>query len=152
MLKKLTVALSALLVVLISACNSKKENITINSVFSFKLDGTLYQSSATTGYLTDTLFAGKHTLIVEGVTNNFKNHMELMITFPDSVKVGTYENMIEMAVMDIQQKETGYVEKQVTVQITNINSKYAEGTFSGVLINGEIEKPLTDGTFKVEIY
>lgn len=152
MLKKLTVALSALLVVLISACNSKKENITVNSVFSFKLDGTLYQSSATTGYLTDTLFAGKHTLIVEGVTNNFKNHMELMITFPDSVKVGTYENMIEMAVMDIQQKETGYVEKQVTVQITNINSKYAEGTFSGVLINGEIEKPLTDGTFKVEIY
>ena len=152
MLKKLTVALSALLIVLISACNSKKEDITVNSIFSFKLDGVLYQSSATTGYLTDTLFAGKHTLIVDGVTNNFRNHMELMITFPDSVKMGTYENMIEMAVMDIQQKETGYVEKQVTVQITNINSKYAEGTFSGVLINGEVEKPLTDGTFKVEIY
>jgi hypothetical protein len=150
-LKKIAIAILALFTIVVGACNNAKDKVTVNSIFSFKIDNVLYQSGATSAYLTDTLFAGKKTLIVDGVTNNFKNHMELMITFPDSVRTGTFNNMIEMAIMDIEQKTTGYVEKQVTVNITSINSKYAEGTFSGVVINGEIEKPLTDGSFKVEI-
>jgi len=78
--------------------------------------------------------------------------MELMITFPDSLKAGTYIEDVEMSLMNIQEKEPGYLSKNIKVIITSINSKHAEGTFSGVLISGETEKPLTDGTFKVGIY
>lgn len=78
--------------------------------------------------------------------------MELMITFPDSLKTGTFTEDVEMSLMNIQEKETGYLGKSIKVIITGINSKHAEGSFSGVLINGETEKPLTDGTFKVVIY
>ncbi|RFS22507.1 hypothetical protein DVR12_11940 [Chitinophaga silvatica] len=149
--KKLTLALSAILLVIFSACSSNKDKVNAISIFSFKIDNVLYQSNATTAFITDTLYAGKKTLIIDGLTNNFRNHMELMITFPDTIGTGTFENMVEMAVMNIEPKENGYVDKTVTVNITSINNRHAEGTFSGVLINGEIEKPLTDGTFKVEI-
>lgn len=150
--KKFAIVAIALLTIVISACNNSKDKVTVNSTFSFKIDNVTYQSSSTSAYLTDTLYAGKKTLIIDGVTNNFKNHMELMVTFPDAISTGSYTQMVEMSLMDVEKKTTGYVEKLVTVKITSINSKYAEGTFSGVVINGEIEKPLTDGTFKVEIY
>ncbi|MBS0026232.1 hypothetical protein ACTJJ0_07655 [Chitinophaga sp. 22321] len=134
-----------------SACDSKKEDVKPSSSFTFKLDKDVYQSNATEAYVTDTIYKGVKTLVVDGVTNNFGYHMELMISFPDSPRVGTFTDT-EMSLMSIQQKGTGYVGKNIKVNITSINSKHAEGTFSGVLTNGDIEKPLTDGTFKVEIY
>lgn len=149
-MKLLMVAFIAALGTMLCSCDKKNETKPSSS-FSFKLDGVQYQSNSTEGYVTDTIYAGQKTLVVDGVTNNFGHHMELMITFPDSIKAGTY-NDVEMSLMSIQQKEEGYLSKNVKVIITSINSKHAEGTFSGVLISGEIEKPLTDGTFKVEIY
>ena len=150
-MKLFLVALAAALGIGLGACNSKKEDVKPSSSFSFKLDKDIYQSNATEAYVTDTIYTGMKTLVVDGVTNNFGYHMELMITFPDSPKVGTFTD-VEMSLMSIQQKETGYMGKNIKVNITSINSKHAEGTFSGVLTNGDIEKPLTDGTFKVEIY
>lgn len=149
-MKLLMVAFMAALGTMLCSCDKKNETKPSSS-FSFKLDGVAYQSNATEGYVTDTIYTGHKTLVVDGVTNNFGHHMELMITFPDSIKAGTYDD-VEMSLMSIQQKEEGYLSKNVKVIITSINSKHAEGTFSGVLISGEIEKPLTDGTFKVEIY
>ncbi|TWF45049.1 hypothetical protein FHW36_101975 [Chitinophaga polysaccharea] len=135
----------------LSAC-SKKNDLAPAGTFAFKLDTISYHSNSTEGYITDTIAAGKKTLVIDGVTNNFGYHMELMITFPDSIRVGSYEAGAEMSLMDIQQKAVGYVSKAIKINITSINSKHAEGNFSGVLTNGDTEKPLTDGTFKVEIY
>ncbi|MBO9729154.1 MAG: hypothetical protein J7623_11010 [Chitinophaga sp.] len=149
---RITLLLVAMITVLgFSACNSKKEEVKPESSFYFKLDKDTYQSNATEAYVTDTVYTGKKTLVVDGVTNNFGYHMELMITFTkDSLATGTF-NGAEMSLMQIQQKELGYTSQNIKVNITSINSKHAEGTFSGVLSNGDIEKPLTDGTFKVEI-
>ncbi|NSL89057.1 hypothetical protein [Chitinophaga solisilvae] len=133
----------------LTACNKKDKEVTPEGYFSFKLDNVEYKSNSTQGYITDTIIKGKKTLIVDGVTNNFGKHMELLVTFPDGVKAGQYAENIEMSLMDIQQKEPGYFGRAVTVKISSINSKDAEGTFSGTLTSGEIEKPLTDGTFKV---
>jgi hypothetical protein len=151
-MKLLLVAIIAALGVGMTACSSKKDDAKPNSSFSFKLDKDTYQSNATEAYITDTVYTGKKTLVIDGVTNNFGYHMELMITFPkDSLTTGSFEG-VEMSLMQIQQKEMGYTGQNIKVNITSINSKHAEGTFSGVLSNGDIEKPLTDGTFKVEIY
>ncbi|SEW20439.1 hypothetical protein [Chitinophaga arvensicola] len=150
-MKLLMVAFIAALGTMLCSCD-KKNDTKPTSSFSFKLDGVQYQSNSTEAYVTDTVYAHKKTLVIDGVTNNFGHHMEMMITFPDSIKAGTYQEDVEMSLMDIQQKEPGYLNKTVKVTITSINSKHAEGTFSGVLISGETEKPLTDGTFKVEIY
>lgn len=150
-MKLLFVAIIAALGLGLSACDSKKEDVKPGSSFFFKLDKDSYQSNSTEAYITDTVYTGMKTLVVDGVTNNFGHHMELMITFPDSPKVGTFSD-VEMSLMSIQHKETGYTGKNIKVNITSINSKHAEGTFSGVLSDGDIEKPLTDGTFKVEIY
>lgn len=151
-MKLLLVAIIAVLGVGLSACNSKKDDARPASSFFFKLDKDTYQSNSTEAYVTDTVYAGRKTLVVDGVTNNFGYHMELMITFPkDSLTTGSFEG-VEMSLMQIQQKEMGYTGRNIKVNITSINSKHAEGTFSGVLSNGDTEKPLTDGTFKVEIY
>lgn len=149
---RITLLLVAIITVLgFSACNPKKEDVKPNGSFSFKLDKDTYQSNATEAYVTDTVYAGKKTLVVDGVTNNFGYHMELMITFPkDSLTTGAFDG-VEMSLMQIQQKAMGYTSQNIKVNITSINSKHAEGTFSGVLSNGDTEKPLTDGTFKVEI-
>jgi hypothetical protein len=151
-MKLLLVAVIAALGVGLSACDSKKNDTKPSSSFSFKLDKDTYQSNSTEAYVTDTVYAGKKTLVIDGVTNNFGYHMELMITFPkDSLTTGLFQQDVEMSLMQIQQKESGYTAKNIQVNITSINSKHAEGTFSGVLSNGDIEKPLTDGAFKVEI-
>ena len=136
----------------LGACDSKENEVAPVSTFSFKLDTIAFHSNATEAFVTDTLYPGKKTLIIDGVTNNFEHHMELMITFPDSIHTGSYENLVEMSLMNIEQKAVGYVSRRIKVNITGINSKHAEGTFSGVLINDDTEKQLTDGTFKVEIY
>ncbi len=133
----------------LTSCSKKKE-ATPDGHFAFKLGDITYQSNSTQGYMTDTVIAGKRTLIIDGVTNNFGKHMELMITFPGNVQPGTYDEQAGvMTLMDIQQKESGYISKTLSIKLESINSKQAEGTLSGTLTSGEIEKPLTDGTFKV---
>ncbi|MBC9911320.1 hypothetical protein [Chitinophaga varians] len=129
---------------------SKKNETTPQGTFSFRVGDVTYHSNSTQGYISDTVIAGKKTLIIDGVTNNFTKHMELMITFPNGLQAGQYDQSAgEMTLMDIQQKEDGYITKAISIKLESINSKQAEGTFSGTLISGEIEKPLTDGTFKV---
>lgn len=137
--------------IVLYSCN-KNNGPAPASIFSFKLGTDFYHASTPAAYLTDTIYNGKKTLVIDGVTNNFGQHMELMITFPDSVHAGIYTSGVEMSLMDIQQRQTGYMGNNIKVIVTDINSKHAEGIFSGALINGDIEKPLTDGTFKVQIY
>ncbi|WP_143304448.1 hypothetical protein [Chitinophaga vietnamensis] len=149
-LKLWVVALVAAAGAFFTGCDSKKE-LTPKNYYSFKLDTTVYRSNATEAAISKDSVTGRQQLVVDGVTNNFLQHMELTIVFPDSVKAGKYTTGVLLTLMDIQEKQTGYYSKDqaITVNLTSINSKYAEGTFSGTLTNGEIEKPLTDGTFKV---
>ncbi|HVI47284.1 MAG TPA: hypothetical protein VM802_20570 [Chitinophaga sp.] len=150
-LNLLMVAVVALLGAVLAGCDSKKNELIPAPYFSFKVGSETYRSNATTAYITDTVVAGKKTLVIDGVTNNFVKHLELMITFPDSVRNGEFREGVEVSLMDVQQKTDGYIGKSITVKLESINSKHAEGTFSGTLTSGEIEKPLTDGTFKVDI-
>lgn len=145
----LVMAVTAAIGAGLTSCDKKNKEITPESYFNFKVGDVTYKSNSTQGYITDTVIAGKKTLIIDGVTNNFSKHMELMITFPDAVSAGEYSAGAGMSLMDIQQKEDGYISKVITIKLESINSKQAEGTFSGTLTSGEIEKPLTDGTFKV---
>jgi len=145
---------AAMLVVgamIFSACD--KKDTPPETVFSFTFDGKQYVSSGTSAYYSDTVITGKKTLVVDGVTNNFKEHMQLMITSPDGeMPVGTYGGAAVALMPVLDSTEAGYIGTTIDVEITSINSKRAEGTFHGTLNkSGETEKPLTDGTFKVNI-
>ncbi|TWI91357.1 hypothetical protein [Chitinophaga japonensis] len=134
-----------------SACD--KDDAQPDTQFSFTFNGKEYVSHATTAFLTDTVVAGQRVLVVDGLTNNFQEHMQLMIISPDStLTMGTYSGST-MSLMPVQDSlSAGYLGTNMTVEITSINSTRAEGTFSGTLTeSGENEKPLTDGTFKVNI-
>ena len=126
----------------------KKETVPQDS-FSFKVDGISYNANQVFTEIIDT--AGKKALIVDGVSNNFVNHQELIVFFPDVMKTGI-NTRATLTLMNIKQEGVGYITNTLTVNIASINSKYAEGTFTGTLTSGETEKPLTDGTFKVYIH
>ena len=135
-----------------SACS--KDEATPETEFKFTYDGKTYASHATTAYITDTIIQGQKSMVIDGVTDNFHDHLQLIISSPDdSLLVGSYSGstMTVMPVSDTTvQGSIGL--NSIEVQISSINSKHAEGTFHGVLKqSGEVEKPLTDGTFKVNI-
>jgi hypothetical protein len=134
---------------IINSC--KKDEATPDATFSFTYDGTTYVSHATTAYISDTVVVGQKTLVIDGLTNNFKEHMQLMVISPDdSLLVGNYSG--STAVLVPTASDEPYIGNSIEVEITSINSKSAQGTFKGALNkSGEVEKPLTDGTFKVNI-
>ncbi|MFB6455655.1 hypothetical protein ACE38W_10325 [Chitinophaga sp. Hz27] len=134
----------------ITGCDTKKD-VTPKSYFTFRIGDSIYQSSSTEGSLGVDKETGRPTLIIDGVTNNFKQHMDLQILFPDTAIAGKYTTDIFITLSDINTGTVSYynVSTGVTVNLTSINSKHAEGTFFGTLTSGEIEKPLTDGTFQV---
>lgn len=136
-----------------NAC--KKDEEQPASSFTFTFNGQQYVAHEPSAYVIDTVVSGTKVkwLTVDGVTNNFKQHMQLIVMSPDdSLNVGTYSGST-LSLMPVQDTSSqGYIGTQIEVQITSINSKRAEGTFTGTLDqSGENEKPLTDGTFKVNI-
>lgn len=134
-----------------NAC--KKDEEQPSSSFTFTFDGQQYVAHEPSAYVTDTIISGQKALVVDGVTNNFKRHMQLIVMSPDdSLNIGTYSGST-VTLMPVQDTVTeGYIGTSIEVQITSINSKRAEGTFKGTLNkSGEVDKPLTDGTFKVNI-
>lgn len=140
-------------ITVLSSCETKKDT-TPASTLVFTLDGQTYHSSQTDALLEVDSATGEQLLSINGVTNNLSHHMELVIGFPENiVQPGVYEASVTMVLSDIQaNKVTHYsMGRGLKVNLTSINSKHAEGTFSGTLTNGEIEKPLTDGTFIVNI-
>jgi hypothetical protein len=76
-----------------------------------------------------------------------------MVVFEDTLATGTFTEAQHANIVfttSVSGAEA-YESKSATIKITSINSTYAEGTFDGILNNGETEKPLTDGTFRVNI-
>jgi hypothetical protein len=149
------IRLAAILLVAAVVTNAcKKDEESPAASFSFTFDGQTYVSHDTKAQITDTIVAGQKALLIDGVTNNFKRHMQLIVLSPDdSLNIGTYSGST-VTLMPVQDTiEGGWIgSNTIEVELTSINSKHAEGTFRGALIrSGEVEKPLTDGTFKVNI-
>jgi len=137
----------------INACKKDEEQPATS--FSFSFNGQQYVAHDPSAYVMDTVIQGTKVkwLTVDGLTNSFKQHMQLIVMSPDdSLNLGTY-NGSTVSLMPVQDTSSqGFIGNQIEVKITSINSKRAEGTFTGTLSqSGENEKPLTDGTFKVNI-
>ncbi len=135
-----------------SACD--KDDAAPETEFKFTYDGKQYSSHSTTAYITDTIIAGQKSIVIDGVTDNIHDHMQLLIISPDdSLLVGTYSGAtISLMPVSDTTVQGSLGQNSIEVQISSINSTRAEGTFHGTLKqNGEVEKPLTDGTFKVNI-
>lgn len=141
-----------LCLVTFSSCEKDKAVLASGSC-DFKFDGASYSANTTYGEVFDTTAIGKKVLLIQGLTGNLNSAIAVMVVFPDTLKTGTFTNTDHANVVftsSISGAEA-YESKTVTIKITSINSKYAEGTFDGILNNGETEKPLTDGKFKVNI-
>jgi hypothetical protein len=135
------------------ACEKDKAVLTSGSL-TFTFDSTAYSANTATGYVSDTSGIGKKALTIEGMTSNLSKHIAITIIFPDTLATGVYTNSSNASILFSPSlgQVNSYVSTSASIKITSINSKYAEGTFAGILNNGEIEKPLTDGVFKVNIY
>ncbi|MBV8255031.1 MAG: hypothetical protein JO154_20690 [Chitinophaga sp.] len=143
------VAMIAIVTVFVG-CQPSKDGMPA-SYFSFRLGDTTYTSSSTETTLALDTAEKKMALTINGITNNFNQHMSLTLFFPDSAKAGQYNTDVFLILSDVKANKVMYycMGTGIKINLSSINSKHAEGTFSGTLTSGEIEKPLTDGTFKV---
>jgi hypothetical protein len=163
---KSLLGLLCLLVIVFSSCE-QEEVVQASGSCTFAFDSASYSANDSRGYATDTVykdldttFTGK-ALTIQSLTNSLNSHLSITVIFPDTLAVGTYTganyaSILFTASMSNQTYFTSLpaigASKPITIKITSINSKYAEGEFFGTLTNGEIDKPLTDGKFKVNIY
>jgi hypothetical protein len=153
---KFLAGLVCLFVTVLSVTSCEKDKAVLASgSCTFTFDGTAYSANSSYGYVVDTTSAlGKKALIVESVTGSLTSHMAITVFFPDTLIVGDYTEKNGAFVLFspyLSRDSASFLSTTTTIKITSINSKYAEGTFVGSLNNGENEKPLTDGKFKVNI-
>ena len=141
-------------VLAVTSCEKDKAVLASGSC-TFTFGGTAYSANSSYGYVVDTTSAlGKKALIVESVTGSLTSHLAITVFFPDTLIVGDYTEKNGAFVLFspyLSSDSASFLSTTTTIKITSINSKYAEGTFVGNLNNGDTEKPLTDGKFKVNI-
>lgn len=141
-------------VLAVTSCEKDKAVLASGSL-SFTFNGTAYSANSSYGYVVDTTStSGKKALIIEGVTGSLTSHIAITVFFPDTLIAGDYTAANGAFVLfspSLNRDSASFLSTTTTIKITSINSKYAEGTFVGNLNNGETEKPLTDGKFKVNI-
>lgn len=151
---KLNSLLGFLCLCLVAFTSCDKEDVAkASGSCSFKFDGKSFSANTSYGEAFDTTGIGKKVLMIQGLTGTLNSAIALTIVFPDTLKTGAFTTT-EHARIVFTNSVSGadaYESTSATIKITSINSKYAEGTFDGILNNGETEKPLTDGTFKVNI-
>ncbi|HJT73636.1 MAG TPA: hypothetical protein VJ720_06450 [Chitinophaga sp.] len=151
--------LLCLVVIVFTSCNEDKAVLASGSC-TFAFDSIAYSANNAMASAKDSVYKDEDTtftgkaLTIEALTSSLNSHFTATIFFPDTLAVGTYTQN-EYASMMFTSSMSGnihYLSTKTTIKITSINSKYAEGEFLGTLKNGETEKPLTDGKFKVNIY
>jgi len=151
---KLNSLLGFLCLCLVAFTSCDKEEVAkASGSCSFKFDNKSFSANTSYGEAFDTTGIGKKVLLIQGLTGTLNSAIAIMVVFPDTLKTGTFTTT-EHASIVFTNSVSGaeaYESTSATIKITSINSKYAEGTFDGILNNGETEKPLTDGTFKVNI-
>lgn len=151
---KLLAGLVSLFVTAITVTSCEKDKAVLASgACSFTFDSIAYSANSSYGYVVDTTGLGKKALIIEAVTGTLDKHLAITVFFPDTLIVGEYTEAKGASILYSPSLGSvpSYMSTTTTIKITSINSKYAEGTFVGNLNNGETEKPLTDGKFKVNI-
>lgn len=151
---KLNSLLGFLCLCLVAFTSCDKEEVAkASGSCSFQFDGKTYSANTSYGEAFDTTGIGKKVLLIQGLTGTLNSAIALTIVFEDTLAIGTYtaaEHANIVFTPSVSAAEA-YESTTATIKITSINSKYAEGTFDGKLNNGETEKPLTDGKFKVNI-
>lgn len=153
---KLNSLLGFLCLCLVAFTSCEKDEVAkASGTCSFTFDGKSYSANTSYGESFDTTVVGKKVLLIQGLTGTLNSAIALQVIFKDSLETGTY-TMAENASIVFTPTISGaeaitFESKTATIKITSINSKYAEGTFDGILKNGDIEKPLTDGKFTVNI-
>lgn len=154
---KLNSLLGFLCLCLVAFTSCEKDEVAkASGTCTFQFDGKSYSANTAYGEAVDTtLAAGKKVLVIQGVTGTLNSAITLMVIFKDSLIAGDY-NTVENSSIVFSPSIAGdepitFESKSANIKITSINSNSAEGTFDGILKNGEIEKPLTDGKFKVNI-
>jgi hypothetical protein len=143
------------MVAIVFAACQKDKAVLASGTLTFTFDSTAYSANTSTAYKADTTSEyGKKIITIEGVTGDLAKHIAISVFFPDTLTTGTFTEANGATILFSPSlgQVTSYLSTTATIKITSINSKYAEGTFFGTLNNGEVEKPLTDGTFKVNIY
>jgi hypothetical protein len=151
---KALVGLLCLFIVAVSVTSCEKDKAVLASgSCTFSFDSTAYSANSAYGYVTDTTVIGKKALTIEGVTGNLNSHIAITVIFRDSLMTGEFTETNNASILFSKSlgQVASYLSTKTTIKITSINSKYAEGTFAGILNNGETETPLTDGKFKINI-
>lgn len=157
---KSLLGLLCLLGIVYTSCNEDKA-VLASGACTFAFDSIAYSANTATAYLKDSVYVDEDTtfkakaLTLEALTSSLNSHLVIAVLFPDTLAVGTYTQQATHSSILFSYSLSGniyYTSTTATIKITSINSKYAEGEFLGILKNGEIEKPLTDGKFKVNIY
>ncbi|GAA3915945.1 hypothetical protein GO495_19255 [Chitinophaga oryziterrae] len=121
---------------------------------SFSIDSTAYSANTASGYLEDTVGIGKKALTIQGMVGTLNSFLAVTIIFPDTLTTGEFTEANHAFILfskNLSDSTASWTSTSATIKITSINSKYAEGTFAGILKNGGNETPLTDGKFKVNI-
>jgi hypothetical protein len=151
---KLNSLLGFLCLCLVTFTSCDKEEVAkASGSCSFQFDGKTYSANTSYGEAVDTTGIGKKVLLIQGLTGTLNSAIALTVIFKDSLATGTFteaENANIVFTTSVSGAEA-YESTKTTIKITSINSSYAEGTFDGILNNGETEKPLTDGKFRVNI-
>jgi hypothetical protein len=152
---KSLVGLLCLFAIAITVISCEKDKAVLASgSCSFSFDGTAYSANTASGYLEDTVGIGKKALTIQGMVGTLNSFLAVTIIFPDTLVVGDFTEANHAFMLfskNLSDTSASWESSTVTVKITSINSKYAEGTFAGILKNGSNEIPLTDGKFKVNI-
>jgi hypothetical protein len=120
---------------------------------TFRINDTAYSANSAYAYV-DTTVKDKKLLTIEAVTGTLNRHLAINIYMKDFLHAGEFTEADSASVLfseSLSSQGVSYLSESISIKITSINSKYAEGTFAGILKNGETVKPLTDGIFKVNI-
>lgn len=138
------------------ACEKDKA-VSASGLMTFTVDSVAFKANDARGsVMDDSTGVGKKTLTISGIAGGGLNKLiTVSVIFPDTLVAGEFTAETHAGIFWAETMSDTipvFLSKKATVKITSINSKYAEGTFAGILNNGEIEKPLTDGIFKVNIY
>lgn len=151
---KLYSLLGFLCLCIVAFTSCEKEDVKkASGTCSFQFDGKPFSANTSYGEAFDTT-DNKKVLIIQGLTGTLNSAIALMVVFPnDSLETGTFTEADNASIVFTNSVSgaDAYESTTATIKITSINSKYAEGEFDGILNNGETEKPLTDGKFKVNI-
>jgi len=141
-------------ITLLAACGKDNDAIDKNSKFGCTLDGNSYEAGGLFAYATK--FDSDNTIAIYGLQENDTDN-SLYIIIPDEGTTKTYQLGLDkegngFAVLSKGTFVTSLEDGSGEIQITKVDDKDIEGTFSFTAYDGSGNKvEVTSGEFKVNI-